>query len=43
MLPLGIQWLFENGHDVWGYIASVALFIGYLMMSYAVHVATDNL
>jgi len=35
--PLIINWLFENGHQVWGYIMSVAMFIGYCVLSVHLH------
>lgn len=36
LLPFAIQYLFSNGQNSWGYIASAALAIGYVMLSIVV-------
>lgn len=32
-LPLAIQWMFANNYNVWGYITSAVLLIGYVLLS----------
>ena len=35
--PLGIYWLFENGHNIPGYICGVVLFIFYNLVCLGVY------
>lgn len=43
LTPFGIQWLATNGHNTWAIIAGVGLFIGYVWLSFAVHMATEKM
>jgi len=42
LLPFGIIWLFNNEQSVWGYAASAVMFIGYVMLSFAAHIASES-
>ncbi|MEN0059585.1 MAG: hypothetical protein AAGB31_12170 [Bdellovibrio sp.] len=40
--PFGIQWLATNGFNTWAIVAGVGMFVGYILMSIAVHQATEK-
>lgn len=37
LAPFGIAYLFQNHYDVWGYIAAVGQFAGYVTVSVMLH------
>lgn len=37
LTPFGIQWLFKNGYDVWGWIASLGEVAGFFVISAAIN------
>lgn len=43
MLPLLAQYLFTNEYNAWGYVAVVANFLGYCLMSVTVHEGSKKL
>lgn len=37
LTPFGIQYLFSNGYNGWGYTACVGEFIGFILLSVAIN------
>ena len=37
LVPFMIMWLFDNGNDVWGYLAAVGEAVGFVILSMTVY------
>jgi hypothetical protein len=37
LTPFGIQYLFNNGFSAWGYVACIGEFVGFVLISMAIH------
>lgn len=43
VMPFGINWLYQNGHSGWSYVAGAAWLIGFILMGMAVHEGAKNM
>lgn len=37
LTPFGIEWLFDNHYDAWGYIACIGQLFGFVLISWSIH------